>query len=86
MSVISITGGTMNEALISTKGQVVIPQGLRERYHLQANTRAQWVDLGGVLMLVPKLKDPLKESRGFLKNSLLTQKALKKERLRDKKR
>ncbi len=76
----------MNEAVISTKGQIVIPQELRERYHLQPNTQAQWIDMGGVLMLVPKLKDPLKESRGFLKNSSFTQKTLKTDRRQDKRK
>lgn len=70
----------MEKALISTKGQVVIPQKMRERYHLQPNTQASWVDLGGVLLLIPQQKDPIKASRGILKKSRLTQTALKRER------
>ncbi len=76
----------MNEALISTKGQVVIPQEFRERYHLNPNTQAQWIDMGGVLLLTPKLENPLKVSRGFLKKSSFTQKSLKKNRKLDKKK
>lgn len=75
----------MRAAIISTKGQIVIPQELRERYHLTPNTQARWIDSGGVLMLVPHLKDALKSSRGFLKGSTFTQKDLKTERRRDKK-
>lgn len=70
----------MEGALISTKGQVVIPQRMRERYRLRPNTLAAWVDLGGVLLLVPQQKDPVGWSRGILKKSRLTQAALKRER------
>ena len=75
----------MNEAIISTKGQIVIPQELRERYNLKPNSKAFWIDTGGALLVVPRLKDPLLETRGILKKSRLTQKVLKAERLRDKK-
>ena len=75
----------MNEALISTKGQIVIPQEFRERYHLKPNTKAQWVDLGGVLLLVPQHENPLRDSRGLLAKSGFTQKALKEERRKEKK-
>lgn len=82
---ISFTEGyLMNEAIISTKGQIVIPQEFRDRYHLKPNTKACWVDTGSGLLLVPQIKDPILQSRGLLKNSKLTQRALKKERNKDK--
>lgn len=76
----------MSTAAISTKGQVVIPQDLRDRYHLKPNTKAQWVDLGGPLLLAPRYEDPLRESRGLLSKSRLTQGALKGERKGEKKK
>ncbi len=76
----------MGTASISTKGQVVIPQDLRDRYHLKPNTKAQWVDLGGPLLLAPRYEDPLRESRGLLSRSRLTQKALRSERRREKRK
>lgn len=76
----------MHEAIVSTKGQIVIPQELRERYHLKPKTQARWIDTGGVLMLVPSSKGHLKELRGFLKHSGLTQKVLKKERSHEKRK
>lgn len=75
----------MNQAIISTKGQIVIPQELRERYHLKPNSKAFWIDTGGALLVVPRLKNPLLETRGILKKSKLTQKVLKTERRHDKK-
>jgi len=76
----------MTEALISTKGQVVIPQELRDRYHLKPNSKAIWVDLGGVLLLVPRYKNAVKSSRGILSRSHFTQAVLKQERKKERKR
>ena len=76
----------MEPSAISTKGQIVIPYELRQRYHLRPRSRALWIDMGGALLLVARSKNPLKESRGILKNSRFTQTELKKDRARDKKR
>lgn len=75
----------MNEAIISTKGQIVIPREMRKRYRLHPNTTAVWVDAGSALLVFPRENDPVRASRGLLKGSKLTLKALKKERKNDKK-
>lgn len=75
----------MHHSLISTKGQVVIPQTLRERYHLNPNTRASWIDTGNALLLVPSLKNAHHLARGLLKGSRFTQNQLKKDRQIEKK-
>lgn len=51
---------------ISSKGWVVIPAELRERYKLQAGTAVEVIDYGGVLAVVPVKENPIEESAGML--------------------
>jgi AbrB family looped-hinge helix DNA binding protein len=80
----------MSHAKISSKGWVVIPVELRKKYHLESGKRVRVIDYGGVLALVPELKDPIEEGVGSLAgNSSLTKALLKsraEERLREKKK
>jgi len=72
---------------ISSKGWVVIPAELRKKYNLVPGTEVVIVDYGGVLSIVPALKNPIKQGRGLLKGlPSLTQDLLKartKERSRE---
>ncbi len=52
---------------LSQKGWVVIPAALREKYGLKPGTQMQVVDYGGVLGLVPAVKDPIEAAAGMLK-------------------
>ncbi len=54
---------------ISNKGWIVIPADLRKKYHLNPGTEVVIVDYGGVLAIVPAVKDPIKQGRGFLKGT-----------------
>ena len=51
---------------VSSKGQVVIPSELRERYGLNQGTRAVWTEQKGRLMLTP-IERLLDEIQGSLK-------------------
>jgi AbrB family looped-hinge helix DNA binding protein len=53
--------------VISSKGQVVIPADLREKYGLDQGTRATWTEEEGRLVLTPLTAQRIKEIRGFLK-------------------
>jgi antitoxin PrlF len=53
--------------VISSKGQVVIPAELRERFGLQKGTPATWIEEKGRLVLTPITKRRLREIRGFLR-------------------
>ncbi|TRZ53551.1 AbrB/MazE/SpoVT family DNA-binding domain-containing protein [bacterium] len=53
---------------VSQKGWVVIPAELRKKYHLKPGTEVAVVDYGGVLSLVPAMRDPIKQGRGLLKD------------------
>ena len=73
---------------ISNKGWVVIPSDLRKKYHLEPGDEVDIVDYGGVLALLPRLGDPLRDSAGMLKGGESLTKALlverKKERARER--
>jgi len=73
---------------ISNKGWVVIPAELRKKYALKPGSEVALVDYGGVLAIVPAMKDPTKQAAGMLKGGAsLTQSLLaehQKERQRGK--
>jgi len=48
------------------KGQIVIPAGLRKKYHIEPGTELQIMEYGGIIYLVPPVEDPIKEARGAL--------------------
>ena len=58
----------MSIAKISSKGWLVIPAGLRKKYGLESGQYVRVIDYGGVLGLVPQLKDPIEEGMGSLKH------------------
>jgi len=61
---------------ISNKGWVVIPAELRKKYHLHPGAEVVIVDYGGVLAIVPAMRDPIKQGRGILKGGTSLTKAL----------
>jgi AbrB family looped-hinge helix DNA binding protein len=65
---------------ISQKGWVVIPAELRKKYHLKPGDEIEMVDYGGVIALVPVLKDPIKQGYGILKEGPSLTQALLDER------
>lgn len=50
---------------VSSKGQIVLPAAIREKY--DASPGAEWVlvDMGTYVALVPKSKDPIREAHGM---------------------
>ena len=71
---------------ISKKGWVVIPAELRKKYHLTPGTKVVIVDYGGVLAIIPAMKDPVKQGYGMQKGGPSLTDALLKERAADRKR
>ncbi len=71
---------------VSNKGWVVIPAEYRKKYNLHPGAKVVIVDYGGVLAIVPAVKDPVKTGYGFLKGGPLLTEALKAERELEKKR
>jgi len=57
----------METATLSTKFQLVIPRGPRERLRLRPGMRFTVIDKGGVLFLVPER--PVRAYRGLAKGA-----------------
>jgi AbrB family looped-hinge helix DNA binding protein len=76
----------MATVTISSKGWIVIPAEYRKKYDLNSGDRVRLVDYGGVLTIVPVLKDPVKQARGMLKGKTSLTKALLEERGRERRR
>jgi AbrB family looped-hinge helix DNA binding protein len=55
------------KTVISSKGQVIIPAGLRDEFGLEKGTRATWTKEKGRLILTPITTRRLREIRGCLK-------------------
>ena len=71
---------------ISNKGWVVIPAELRKKYNLVPGTEVVIVDYGGVLAIIPALKNPIKQGRGILKGLPSLTQDLLKERAQERSR
>jgi AbrB family looped-hinge helix DNA binding protein len=50
---------------ISSKGWVVIPADLRKKYGLKPGDAVNVIDYGGVLALVPVLREPIRQTQGL---------------------
>lgn len=58
---------SIHRTVISSKGQVIIPAEMRERYGLKKGTPATWTEEKGRLILTPITAQRIREIRGFLK-------------------
>ena len=55
---------------------MVIPAELRKKYALLPGSSVTLVDYGGVLAIVPAMKDPVKQAAGMLQGGTSLTKAL----------
>jgi len=58
----------MSTVMISTKGQIVIPSHLRQKYGIKAPGRALITEKDGQIVIVPLPTDPIVGARGMLKS------------------
>jgi AbrB family looped-hinge helix DNA binding protein len=72
--------------VVSNKGWVVIPADLRKKYNLVPGTEVIIIDYGGVLSIVPALRNPIKQGRGSLRGLPSLTQDLLQERKNDKSR
>jgi len=54
---------------VTTKGQVVIPKKLRQKYAIAPATAIRWIAKKNGIMLIPEANDPIAAARGMLKGS-----------------
>ena len=70
---------------VTSKGQIVIPKKLREKYGILPTTTIRWVEKDDGILMVSESEDPIKAARGMLKGSgifeaYLNEKTLEKRR------
>ena len=68
---------------VTSKGQVVIPKKLREKYGIRTATAVRWIEKDQGILMVPESEDPIVAARGMLKGSGIL-KAFMKEKRREK--
>ena len=54
---------------VTTKGQIVIPKKIREKYGIQPSTSIRWIERKEGILMVPDSEDPIIAARGMLKGS-----------------
>ena len=54
---------------VTSKGQVVIPKKLREKYGIRTATAIRWIEEDQGILMVPESEDPIVAARGMLKGS-----------------
>jgi AbrB family looped-hinge helix DNA binding protein len=70
---------------VTSKGQVVIPKKLREKYGIRTATAVRWIEKDQGILMVPESEDPIVAARGMLKGSGIL-KAFMKEKRHEKQR
>ena len=70
---------------VTSKGQIVIPRKLRERYGIHTSTEIRWVERQEGILMIPLTEDPIAAARGMLKGSG-TLKAYQREKRVEKRR
>ena len=54
---------------VTTKGQIVIPKRIREKYGIQPATLIRWVEKKEGILMIPNSEDSISAARGMLKGS-----------------
>jgi AbrB family looped-hinge helix DNA binding protein len=79
----------MHTAYVTSKGQLVVPSGLRRRYGIKPGTRINFVEENGKIIFQPVTRDYIRTFRGRFKlepNERLATQELSEERDADRKR
>ena len=64
------------QSKVSSKGQIVIPKHIRQKYGITEQTIVNWVERDDGIMMVPDSEDPIVSARGMFKQSGLLDKLL----------
>ncbi|MBW2073058.1 MAG: AbrB/MazE/SpoVT family DNA-binding domain-containing protein [Deltaproteobacteria bacterium] len=54
---------------VTSKGQVVIPKWLRDKYGIHPATKVRWLEREEGILLIPESEDPIIAARGMLKGT-----------------
>lgn len=66
-----------------SKGQIVIPAGIRKRYRIEPGTRIQIMEYGGIIYLIPPVEDPIRAACGLLPSKPSLSRKLLRERKKE---
>lgn len=66
---------------VTSKGQVVIPKKLREKYGIHSTTVIRWIEGERGLLLIPESDDPILVARGMLEGAGILKAYLEEKRL-----
>ena len=69
---------------VTSKGQIVIPKRLREKYGILPATAIRWIEKDDGILMVPESEDPIRSARGMLQGSEILKAYLKEKRLEKK--
>lgn len=73
----------MEEAKILGKGQLVIPAKIRKKFGIKPGDAVRIFEYGGVIHLIPKSKNPVRDAIGILPRRPSLAKQLLKDRARE---
>ena len=73
------------QSRVTSKGQVVIPKRIREKYGIHPSTSIRWIEKEEGILMVPDSEDPIKAARGMFSGSGIL-KAYLQEKKREKER
>jgi AbrB family looped-hinge helix DNA binding protein len=65
------------ESTVTVRGQTAIPVAIRRKYHIQPNTKIEWIDDGHTITILPVANDPIKALKGRFKGNKLLDALLK---------
>jgi len=68
---------------VTTKGQIVIPKRIREKYGIYPSTSIRWIEKKEGILMVPDSEDPIVAARGMLEGTGVL-KAYQKEKEKEK--
>lgn len=54
---------------ITRRGQTVVPAEIRKRFHIQPNTKLEWMTGGGAIRVIPIPVNPIRGARGIAKGT-----------------
>ncbi len=77
-------GDIMETAMVTTKGQIVIPSRIRHRLKIKKGTRVCFIEQGKDLVLRPVTDEYIDGLKGFLPTKGKALKSLLKERKRER--
>ena len=66
---------------VTSKGQVVIPKKLRDKYGIRSSTAIRWIEKDQGILMVPEAEDPIIAARGMLKGAGILKAYLRNKRL-----